>query len=484
MIFKTITNDLNGAINKIGIFNRSFADLKNAISVNGIKGLFNSISPAITSNDLSLIKEYNRLVGVEGVSSQSAWYKTMLSSSRSAQALFDDENNLIRTNNGLILSEEALARATNTMSFSAKAGKVALQALATVGNMFAMWAFTKAIQLAVTAIDNYIHRVEKAKEAMESSVSSYETTKSELESIDSELKTQSERMDELLSKDKLTYAEKGELEELQAITKELEVQQRLKKKEEQRNAKQVIDKTLNAYNTEFDGQIVSDESISHKSYSDNISLLATANEHDISALIAAYQKVIKLRDSAYGVNDEEYLRNKKFADDIADVIWEQVDTLQVYKENLSSIPYDELSIEAQAAFNEIDNSIRTVWKTMSPDEWNQMQINDLFNSSDIEKTEDALIKMAKAGKLTPDVIEGYTKLNKALQNADLFLQDGQTAAQAFCEQMNASVDPAKNLSDLSKNLTPPQPLHLQRPAIRYPIFHLHSPLCSGFPEFR
>ncbi len=135
MIFNTITNDLNGAINKIGIFNRSFADLKNAISANGIKGLFNSISPTITSNELSIIKEYNRLVGVEGVSSQTAWYRTMLSSSRSAQALFDDENNLIETNNGLILSEEALTQATNTMSIGAKAGRVALKGLAIAGNM-------------------------------------------------------------------------------------------------------------------------------------------------------------------------------------------------------------------------------------------------------------------------------------------------------------------------------------------------------------
>ena len=164
MIFKTITNDLNGAINKIGIFNRSFADLKNAISANGIKGLFNSISPTITSNELSIIKEYNRLVGVEGVSSQTAWYRTMLSSSRSAQALFDDENNLIETNNGLILSEEALTQATNTMSIGAKAGRVALKGLAIAGNMILFAAIAKRISFVSEKLHEFANATEIAKE--------------------------------------------------------------------------------------------------------------------------------------------------------------------------------------------------------------------------------------------------------------------------------------------------------------------------------
>ena len=112
------------------------------------------------------------MVGVEGVSSQSVWYRTMLSSSRSAQALFDDENNLIRTNNGLILSEEALARAINAMAFSAKAGKVALQALSMVGNMLVMWAISKGIELTVKGIDHLIHATEYAEKAFKEAANS------------------------------------------------------------------------------------------------------------------------------------------------------------------------------------------------------------------------------------------------------------------------------------------------------------------------
>lgn len=203
MIFNTITNDLNGAINKIGIFNRSFADLKNAISANGIKGLLNSISPAITSNDISLIKEYNRLVGVEGVSSQSAWYRTMLSSSRSAQALFDDENNLIRTNNGLILSEEALARATNTMTIGAKAGQVALRGLAIAGNMLAMWGISVAIQTAVKWIDKFVHSAEYAEKAIKAATDSAKSFFDSIKDIQKETVDMEKSIDSIIDR----YAE-------------------------------------------------------------------------------------------------------------------------------------------------------------------------------------------------------------------------------------------------------------------------------------
>ena len=203
MIFNTITNDLNGAINKIGIFNISFADLKNAISANGIKGLLNSISPAITSNDISLIKEYNRLVGVEGVSSQSAWYRTMLSSSRSAQALFDDENNLIRTNNGLILSEEALARATNTMTIGAKAGQVALRGLAIAGNMLAMWGISVAIQTAVKWIDKFVHSAEYAEKAIKAATDSAKSFFDSIKDIQKETVDMEKSIDSIIDR----YAE-------------------------------------------------------------------------------------------------------------------------------------------------------------------------------------------------------------------------------------------------------------------------------------
>lgn len=144
-IFRTIDENATGNVNKYGIRNSSYADIANAYNVGGIKGVGNSLSSFITSKDLDNIKEFNRLVSEEGVSSQTAWYKTMRTSSSAAKELFDNEENLIKSGNSVILSEEAISNATNTMTFSAKAGQVALKGLAMAGNMLLMWGITEAI---------------------------------------------------------------------------------------------------------------------------------------------------------------------------------------------------------------------------------------------------------------------------------------------------------------------------------------------------
>ena len=244
MIFRTIITDLDGTINKIGIFNKSFADLKNAISIkstngkitNGFNGLLNSFSPTISEKDILNIKEYNRLVGEEGVSSQTAWYKTMLSSSNAAQALFDDEKNLILTENGAVVSTEALTFAQNNLTFSAKAGTVALKALSIAGNMLIAWGVSKALELAVTALDNWIHRVEKANEATKEAIETFESISSEVESLEDKLSELNEQIGKL---DPITDAE--DIEKLQLETEELEKQLAILK-EKQRIAESDADK--------------------------------------------------------------------------------------------------------------------------------------------------------------------------------------------------------------------------------------------------
>jgi len=44
--------------------------------------------------------------------------------------------------------------------------------------MLAGWAITKGIELVVKGFDNWIHRVEKANEAMQDAVGEYESAKS------------------------------------------------------------------------------------------------------------------------------------------------------------------------------------------------------------------------------------------------------------------------------------------------------------------
>ena len=119
----------------MGIFKRSFADISNAISIGGVKGGLNSLAIGITQQDIANINEYNRLVSVAGLSSQTAWNRTMLASSETAQKLFDNQENLVKSGEGLVLSQEAIANATQTMTVKAKLATVGFKALAIAGNM-------------------------------------------------------------------------------------------------------------------------------------------------------------------------------------------------------------------------------------------------------------------------------------------------------------------------------------------------------------
>lgn len=69
----------------------------------------------------------------------------MQSSSLAAQALFDNEKNLIQSGNGLIMSEEAIVTATNTMSFSVKAAELGMKALSVAANMALMFIVSELI---------------------------------------------------------------------------------------------------------------------------------------------------------------------------------------------------------------------------------------------------------------------------------------------------------------------------------------------------
>lgn len=113
--------------------------------------------------------------------------------------------------------------------------------------LIAIAAIGTTIYGAVKAYDAMTVSVEEANVAMQDAISEYDSAKSSLESITTELEEQNKKMDELLAKDKLTYAEKGQLEELQAITKELMLQQDIEQRRADKASKDVAAKTVDAY---------------------------------------------------------------------------------------------------------------------------------------------------------------------------------------------------------------------------------------------
>ena len=105
------------------------------------------------------------------------------------------------------------------------------------GNMLIGWAIIKGVELAVTALDNWIHRVEKAEEATREAIDTFKSISSEVESLDSKIKELNDQIDKL---DPITDAE--DIENLKLETEELNTQLAILK-EKQRIAESDADKT-------------------------------------------------------------------------------------------------------------------------------------------------------------------------------------------------------------------------------------------------
>lgn len=235
-IFKTFDSKIDKWTSKIGIFGKSFNELGTAVN-NAFESVFdaainnseknvgfweslknnlfstkedkdwikNSLGEIISQDNIdSYIKQLDldfakeKLAGIFN-------YETLVKQNKKSwqdyfDTLDDSENylvNLIKNTDDLSkLEGKDLVDACNNareaalnhnlelqnMSFSAKAGKVALKGLVMAGNMLATWAVSKAIELVVQKFDDWIHRAENAKKAADEMASALKSANDSLKS--------------------------------------------------------------------------------------------------------------------------------------------------------------------------------------------------------------------------------------------------------------------------------------------------------------
>lgn len=385
---------------------------------------------------------------------------------QNAQAVANGE--LTASNVALTASETGTTLATGAFTTAIKANISAMKTwlLTTPAGWITM--LVGGIFLAVKAYDALTVSVEEQKEKMEDSLSAYNDAKSELENITTELDNQEQAMDELLGKEKLTYAEKGQLEELQQITEELRIQKDLAEKEESRTQKEVASDAATLFKKQFGKYDISDEAIDEYQTNANATgnnAILVSDENDLSAMIAGYKQFNDLLDEAYGEKNQEDIDHfTSLTEDLKDSIFSTAQDLQTQQDNMSDyyntikdIPYDELTSDQKEvvdAYTAISNAIALIYKELDPNSWNEMQIDKLFTTDGIEKTKDELVEMAKEGTLDESTIQSYSKLNSTLEDSNMILNDGQSAASALCDEMYALADAEDDVQSSKLNETP------------------------------
>lgn len=526
MIFKTFDSDKDTFSSNFGIFGKSFEDIGNRfkkvsnelIETNDytISNIVNAWKNSSVKKDLSdkfiitksdiqnklkdlsvydqdpsniLASLLNNKEKIEA--GQKTWqdYFNCLKEGEKWQVKFVQENDLTKVSlddvknaqNAAKQSAIAYNNGLEQMTIGAKAANIALEGLKMAANMIAGMLIAEGIQLAITAIDNWIHRVEKANEAMDKATSEYASAKSVLEETTSQLNEQNKRIDELNKKDKLTYVEQEELDKLKEATRQLELQKNIEEKEKANSAREVADKTVTAFNKQYGkGDIDKNAVDTQLAQSKATGVFQEArNSDDIVDNLASYEYYTEQMEKTQKRYNKALKSGSK--DDIKyyeENLQDCIDTVDEYttslnnniedltkkknnlqdaydnavkkKSNGESLSSDEKNTISK--YQEIADIIKLIYSYTDKAGWNNSQISEIFNTNGIEKSKEDLKQLAQEGKLTEEELQKYPNLMNAINNAE-FLGEKDSNLKVFCDDLNAGVDAIEDTGNAADSAT-------------------------------
>lgn len=210
MIFKTFNSDIDSSIYKIGVFNKSFGDIIDKINDRSaeIKNLHENegFSKSEAKKQVGSIWSYlgkdehkDALTG-EFTAFKELMEETGLGADELAKQVGGVSKSVLdyaKSDDVAKLSTEGFKASIGNLSIGAKAGQVALKGLALAGNMVASFLAAFVFQAVITGIDNYIHRVDNAKDALEEFNSSVKEQKDNLSTQESWINENGKRFEEL-----------------------------------------------------------------------------------------------------------------------------------------------------------------------------------------------------------------------------------------------------------------------------------------------
>lgn len=461
-IFATIATSIVGAVKHLNDFNTALSIIKNG-NVASSFGTLLACTEGLNASQLKLILSSQALTNEQRVAILVR------------RGYTEEEIAATIATLNLANAEGVATGATATLTGTVKGLGASLKALAVAHPVMAvLTALGLAVYGSVKAYDALTLSVEEANEALDESLSQYEESKSELESLTSELESQKKAMDDLLAKDKLTYAEKGQLEELKEITKELLLQKDIAERKAESDAKQVAKDTVQAFKTQYGKFDISEDEVNKKlSLMEESGSLVSSNENNISGKLAELENLkriigeteqqlantgelseqeIKILESDYQDYLDLYEKTEgQVSDALADLEEKRQALADGYQlalekqnngETLSTTEKE--SIET---YNQIADAMRLIYQYTNPNAWNTIEVNKIFNTEGLAETKEELIALAKAGTLSPTTLASYTALNDAIEDSDLMLKEGQTAYSALCDEIYALAEAQEDAAE-------------------------------------
>lgn len=186
-IFRTIKDEATGATKSIGLFGKSFTELKNILNSIKTKGLLKA--NVVSDKDIQCIKRYNFEIENGATHQQAMEQATKGASSATKQMIKNANGNTIALDK-MTVGAKAASIATNALS-------IALNALVMAGVGIALNAIISEFSSVVNAYEEGIEKLEN----LDSEIKSLETKQKEL---NDELATTKLRIQELEGMEKLS----------------------------------------------------------------------------------------------------------------------------------------------------------------------------------------------------------------------------------------------------------------------------------------
>lgn len=314
-----------------------------------------------------------------------------------------------------------------------------------------------AIQLAVTAIDDYIHRLDNAKEALSA-------TQSELSSVGKEIEDTTDKIKELeaLDPSSLSITDKEDLQRLKDQNEELRIRQQYLEQQEKYDLKKVADLTKEKYNQKY-GSTDNDTIDQYRAlYGDKQMQPAsfylrgasaayntpyapaelkgvTRESEALANLIAQYEYYSEAKKNAVqNKNTEEIEKYNGKLEELAQKLRDDRTELQGFSDDLAATG------ETSPELDDIASKLKLIDELLlSPGQ----NLVNLINNEGMSETKQRLIDLADAGKLTQDALSAnFSEVDEYLKQNGLTLEDLISVVRTYKEELSNIPDTAKSFS--------------------------------------
>lgn len=386
--------------------------------------------------------------------------------------------------NAMAATEGTATTATVGFGTAIKGLGASLKALAVAHPvLLAITVTLGAIAGAVKIVDALTTSMKEQREAFENAQQDYTDACTKLDELKTKLSETTSRIAELIEKSNngtITLVEQSELDKLKLTNEELRLMIQNQEEVKKQKAKEASDEAYKTYTREnrmetddtaskqeqyyqassdadgfhvgafldraselsdFDYAIKANEQKLEEFQKQNEELQAQLNATSDESLKAQYQHSIDLNNNLISNYTNSNEKLKESAEKMAEETFsDKIEKYEAFKQTLMNSMNSDGTFDNpqyQAMWDDMQKKEMDLYRyTGKSAEWNTVKLDSIIDDKSYQAIVDKLKTALNEGTLTEDNIKGIDVLNDKLNDTDLILEDGQSAAQLFIKYLN------------------------------------------------